>query len=126
MCGQIRALRRAAVSRWVARILGTALFVLFAKQGWFEIQHLFGRQGFPDHVFSAGLVAMLAGVALAWFLEGAGGAVILVGYVLATVPAIALALAGARDVWILVIALVPFLVTGLLFRRARALSRRDS
>jgi len=115
--------RQAAVCRWVARILGIGLFALFAKQGWYEIQHLLGRQQLPDHVFSAGLVAMLVGIVLAWFLEGAGSVVILVGYGLAVIPAVAFALTGTADLWILVVSLTPFLVVGILYRRARTLPR---
>jgi len=118
--------RGAVTSRWIARVLGTALFVLFAKQGWYEIHHLLGRQQISDHALSAGIVVMLIGVVLAWFLEGAGSVLILAGYCLATVPAVAVALTGTPAVWILSVSLVPFLITGILYRRAWSLSRRRS
>ena len=118
---------RQLASRWVARALGGLVFLFYARQGWYELQHLVSRQEFSDHLLSAGLVAALVGIVVAWFAEGLGSHLILIGYALATIPAAAFAL-STGDPWhvSLVLSLIPFLVVGVLHRRAWAITRRNA
>ena len=77
------------IRRWMARVLGFLVLLLFARQASHEVAHLAQGRSPGDAVFSFGLLAVVAGLIVGWFVARVGAVVIWL------VCATALVVAGA-------------------------------
>jgi hypothetical protein len=98
MAGSGRTARRTTVLlRWVARIVGTLLLVVFLGRAVSEARLVLETRDYGDRIFSFGVLAALLGLVLGWSVERMGGALI-VGGCLLTVGA-AVVTGNAHSGW---------------------------
>jgi hypothetical protein len=98
--------------RWFARIVGTlilllvVLIVIGEVLLWEPPPGSTGKLGERDIPFMTGMIVMLLGIVVAWFLEGIGGLLMIAGFI----PFLVDELKSGFNAWFLVI----FPIIGLL------------
>lgn len=76
--------RTAVVARWLARIGGTALFVVQFQQGIFEVNRLVAQKwAYGERIFSVAFLGMLIGLVVGWWNHRFAAALLMAGYLLA-------------------------------------------
>ncbi|MBD3366959.1 MAG: hypothetical protein GF405_02145 [Candidatus Eisenbacteria bacterium] len=124
--GDRRRRRTGGLRRWLARILGLLVLLLFARQASHEVAHLMQGRAPGDVVFSFGVLAVVAGLIVGLFTPRAGAVVIWIGAAAAlTVAAAARAagLASGGDLAGMVLAFGIPSVTGIIYWSAAAPGR---
>jgi hypothetical protein len=111
--------RSAAVVRWLARIGGTALLIMQAQQGVYEVNRLMVQKwAYGERIFSAAFLGMLIGLLVGWWNHRFAAALIIAGYVLAAgapfVSGFTRPMIGADPPGI-AYGLLPFLAVGLAY-----------
>jgi hypothetical protein len=111
--------KRSAVARWVARLAGTILIVLNYKHALYEVNRLVVQKwAYGERIFSVAFLAMLLGMVVGWWNHRFATALILSGYILATiVPFVSHCprpMLGA-DAQAVAVYLIPFLAVGLVY-----------
>jgi hypothetical protein len=111
--------KRTAVARWVARLGGTALILVNYKQALYEIDRLIVQKwAYGERIFSVAFLAMLLGMVIGWWNHRFATALILSGYILATVVPFVSRVSRpmiAPDPQGVAIYLLPFLAVGLIY-----------
>ena len=123
-----RSIRRTSVAlRWIARLGGTALLVVFFSQGTYEFSRLVAQKWvYGERIFSAAFLGMLLGTMVGWRNDRLAAALLMAGYVL-TAATLFLAdfarpMLGA-DAGAVAARLLPFLIVGLVYARAGRIRR---
>jgi hypothetical protein len=102
----------------MARVLGLLVLLLFSRQASHEVAHLMQGRSPGDVVFSFGVLAVVAGLVVGWFVPRSGAVIIWIGSGAAlTVAALARAagLAGSSDLLAMLVAFGIPVATGVVY-----------
>lgn len=109
------------MTAWVARLAGSALVVVYFRQGVYEFNRLLvQRWAYGERIYCAAFLGMMVGAIVGWWNERLAAALLMAGYILAA----AIPFLGKVErpmlgdsAPMIALMLLPFLIVGMIYAR---------